>query len=347
MKRYLGSLFATVFLIFTSYAYSTVNIKTGVNISWSDNVFNLSDSDKEKFEEGNNKFDFIETSDDLKPEIYFDAEYKFDKKSPFRCFSPFGGISYVAYAKNTDKSKFSSDIGLKWEKRKLSLAVSYAYNPKIYTRNYIDKDGSGKSEKYEYEKNIYDFKCEYRILKNDYLIGGINFQQEYYNKYFTEYDGNALTYKIGWKHSFPLLYLKFIYNLKVFDCDKFDEKFAAENNIDNQKDSSYESNKYVVALRMKKIKTGSFLQIRPVLSCSFDQRFYQTDNLDIIHREREDNKVTTNISNTFYLSGKLSCKVFYKNVYRKTDSDFYEDISDIKDYSENEIGINFEYKMKL
>ncbi len=331
MKRLL---ILTLLLLSMSIALAEISMTFSNQVSYSDNVFQLSEDDLDEHDAASD-FNYIETSDDLinsaKLSIYSrtqigKARYDFYVRG-----------SYDYYLKNNDKSKASVSTGFGLNTRNFDSSIMYGYYPGNYVRKYRDKDGSQEYEKFEYDKNLYKLDAEYRFTRKAYLLGYLKYEQYYHNEYFTEYDGDAITPGLGLKYSFAELYLEGWYYYRVYETH---DDILPDDEISDQ---SYESNIYNARIRMKKIKTKRF-DYRPVFDFEYEKRYY--DGWDKYHNGREDDTITINPWVKFYLADYLNITLDYTSKIRNVSSES-QSVEDSKTYQENEMSVTFEVPLKF
>jgi hypothetical protein len=333
-------------ILFFSCIDAQVNIRFGISTKYTDNVFNLSSQDIDKFDEGNNAFSYIETRDDL----IINSFFRISKDLKLKRFklSPFLSINQHSFLENNLKSNTSFKLGFnKKILKKINLKFSYTYYPKIFVRKYIDQDGTKEYENYQYDKQKIDFNGFYKINGKNFILFDISLSQFYYNKYFTEYDGNKSSFGLGIKHSFKPFYLKIKYNYTKFIGN--DLILTPENYTGYVRDPRYESNLYTLKIQSKKIKNifPNYLEIK--LSSTFEQRYFTTDlyeTLDPIHSGRKDKILILGFEIEYNLLNNTNIFLDLSNASRKVCAS-YENLSNIKNYKLNEASLGFKYSFSL
>lgn len=333
-------------MIFSTFIYAKTNISFGVSTKYTDNPYHLSSQDIDKFNDGDNAFSYIETKDDLIINSYFNVSGKLKFKD-FK-ISPFFSVHQHNFIENNLKSTTSFKIGIsKKYLDKLSMTYSYSYYPKIFVRKYIDHDGTGKYEDYQYDKQKYAINGFYKINGKNFILFDASFAQLYYNKYFTEYDGNKLSGGLGFKHSFKPFYLKMKYSYVKFKGN--DSILSPESYSGYVRDPQYESNIYSLKIQSKKIKKLFPKYLRIKASASFEQRYFTTDlyeSLDPIHSGRKDKILNLGFGIEYNLLNNTNIFLDVTNTSRKV-SATYENLSNIKDYNLNGISLGFKYSFSL
>ncbi len=323
-----------VLLLSLTIALAEISMTFTNEVSYSDNVFQLSDDDLDQHDAGQD-FDYIETSDDLINKAKLSI-YSRNQVGKVR-YDFYVRGTYDQYLKNNDKSKPSISTGFGLNTRSFDTSIMYGYYPGNYVRKYKDKDGTQNYEKFEYDKNLYKLDAEYRFTRKAYLLAYLKFEQYHHNEYFTEYDGDAITPGIGLKYSFSELYLEGWYYYRVYETH---DEILPDDEISDQ---SYESNIYSASIRMKKIKGKNF-DYRPVFDFEYEKRYY--DGWDKYHNGREDDTITINPWIKVYLTDYLNITLDYTSKIRNVSSES-QSVEDSKTYQENEMSITFEVPIKF
>ncbi len=326
--------------------FAEFTISADSDFEYTDNVFQLSSKDKGRFDRGESAFDFIETRDDfiMRPSVSFGYNYQ---GKGFTLEPSISG-TYEHYYNNTDKStynmlvKMSSEIRLSKDYR-LTLAGSYGYYPENWLRDYLD-DETDAYQKFEYDKNMYKFEPYLKMWRKFFIMPYFKYEQYYYNEYFTEYDGDAMTTGLGLKYAFNTFYMKVYYHFRDYECDSNPEGAV---DSDDAGDASYESNIYFVEFENKRVAISRHRYIRPFFSFRYEQRYYQTEVYDKFHSGREDSKYTVKFGSDFYLFDNWEFKLSYTHIYRKAESDVYENLNDYKEYQEDRFTLGVKYNFDL
>jgi hypothetical protein len=291
-------------------------LSLGTDLGYDTNVFALSDSDIDKFDDGNTNFSFAESSDDMiiSPSAKLSHDWKWRRIT----FTPSVQGDYTLYTSNSDKSKWSALTAIEGQYRKWDAKVWYGYYPENYVRDYKDRDGSGANEPYKYDKDLFKGRVQYDVLKHDTAALSGKYEIYRYNEYFTEYDGEAITLGGEWTHSFPGFYLTGGYQYRTYDCNEL----SAQQIEDDLGDGSYESNLYSVELQNKKIRIAHRKYIRPGISFDFEDRYYQTNRQDAAHADRHDRKYTLTAQCSFLMMQHTEWVLAFTQTRRDADSDY-------------------------
>lgn len=314
------------------------SLQTGTDATYTDNAFQLSDHDLDRFDDDNSALSYIETSDDFILKPYLKAMY--DTKWAGLQISPSMKGQWQQYCSNTDKSKYYLLSSIDFSKKQWDLNLTYGYYPNNYLRQYKDTDGTGSLEKYEYDKNLYKAEVGYSPITKIKLMGYYKYEQYYYNEYWKEYDGDATTIGAGVRFSLPAWYLTGWYYYRDLTTDGTPSSSAEE----ASSDASYESNLYSFTLQAKKIYLNKKQAIRPTFSFDIDQRYYQGN--DSFHAGREDMTYTLGAGVTYYVTRNLDISLDYSHLFRNVSSD-NSTVALYKEYTENQITVGANYQMSF
>jgi hypothetical protein len=212
----------------------------------------------------------------------------------------------------------------------------YGYYPHNYLRTY--------DEDYTYDKNMYKLDGSYRIFRKDWVQLYGKYEQYCHNKYYTKYDGDAITTGIGWRHSFQTFYLKAMYYYRTYNCD-------GETNLDEggeESSADYDADIFELNFNNKKVEIARNRYIRPYINFSFEHRCYQTnDYTDDTHAGREDKKYNVAFGSEFLLWKDIELTAEYNHVYRKVSSSVNSNLPNKKDYIANELSLGVRYSFSL
>ncbi|MCD4828709.1 MAG: hypothetical protein K8R90_04665 [Candidatus Cloacimonetes bacterium] len=343
MTRYAIMTILAVLLAATLHA--VWEIDTGAGFAYTDNVFNLSDKDINRFDAGEDYFDWAETTDDFLVNAWLRGRMR-AQVGDWR-ISPMVKGGYDYYASNTDKSTTSLLTGLELDWRKLAVNVYYGYYPDTWLRNYIDVcSATDAIVKFSYDKNMFKLDANYRIFRRDWVYLYGKFEQYYHNEHFTEYDADAVTLGIGWRHSFQTFYFKMFYYFRNYECG--DPPPTGAIDADEFSVAGYEADIIEMSFRNKKVEIARNRYIRPFIDFKYEKRGYQTVNAeDKYHAGREDSKYNVTFGTAFYLWPDIELTAEYDHVYRKVSSSVKPDIGTYKDYITNQFSLGISYTFSL
>ena len=308
----------------------------GAGMTYTENAFQLSTFDLDRNEEGHPDLDFVKSADDVILNMRINGSYQTQWR--WWKIQPSLQLNGSQYVLNTSKQRANALAGIKISRQLGNFGIYYGYYPDIYIRNYKDTDGTGESERYSYDRNHYRADLRIRPFRTGMAFLQYRKDVYYYNKYFTEYDGDIDTWIGGWQQNFPTFYLDASYSYRVYETEQGYD-------FDNPEDASYESNVYNFGILIKKMELDSrypTLKWRPELDLRFEQRYYQGG--DSWHRNRTDNINTTTAKLHFYPGDRWNISLDYSHIFRNVDAP-YSSVRKYKEYSENRFGINAGFRL--
>jgi len=303
-----------------------------LNTTYTDNVFQLSDYDLDRFEANHPYLEFAKSTDDLTMHTQIDLAY------PLRYrwwkFTPSVTATLSQNVANQDCYRRDFGSRLKIERYYWNATLQYAYHPNIYVRHYVDSDGSGKPEKYAYERDLYRADIQIKPISKTTVKFSGQFENRYLNEYWTEDDAELMTIGAGLRYRFSTFTLDADYSFRTSD----------NVNKTESRDASYESDRYEFGFRTAHItlhdKKGLRINWYPALDLSYEERFYQ--GKDTWYGGREDNIYSTNASLNFVLNQNININLDYTHLFRNVDSP-NGTVVQLKEYTENQIGFGLKY----
>lgn len=261
--------FALFLIVLSTGLSAQAQIDISLGTTYSDNAFQLSEYDLQRFNENHPNLAYVDTSDDLNlaagVTVAYPVRYRWWKFTPSVTAKVSQNIS------NEDKYRSDALMRVRVDRYYWNFTALYGYYPYNYVRSYIDSDGTGKLEKYGYERNLYRGDLSLKPLKNTTVHLSARYDEYFYNQYWTEFDGNATTWIIGLRHSFPAFSLSGEYEYRIFD-----------NTNHSDEDSSYESNIYIGELALKSMPLSENKPDGPAwhpsLALSYEQRYFQSND---------------------------------------------------------------------
>ncbi|PKN80199.1 MAG: hypothetical protein CVU48_02840 [Candidatus Cloacimonetes bacterium HGW-Cloacimonetes-1] len=312
-------------------AYGQISGSITTTAEFSDNVFQLSAYDFDRYDHNHPYLAYVTTTDDVTMGTNINLAYPMHYK--WWLIEPSIDANLSHNLSNSEKYRRDVSTRLKIKRYKWDASLRYAYAPHIYVRDYKDSDGTHALEDYSYERNQYRADLNIRPLKKGTALFTVRYEELYYNQYWKEYDGNSLTYGIGWNQDLPVFSLRGMYYYRVFDNDVIDD------------DSSYESNKYDIGMKLQRMPLSDLdpngITWRPALSLSYEERFYQ--GLDSWYGGRIDMITTTNAGIDVFISDSWKFMLDYSHIFRNVDSP-NSSVLRLKEYSENRLGAAVEYQ---
>lgn len=324
-----------LFLISFTLAHAQLEGEITLGATYSDNLFQFSDSDLSRWENGSNGLAWAKTTDDLNLTTTIDLAYPI----PYRwwTFTPSVTGTISQTVKNTDKYRSDTILRFRADRHYWSASVLYGYYPHIYYRNYSDSDGTGNPEKYCYERNLYRADVILRPISKLSAFGNIRYEDLYYNEYFTESDGNRLTTEFGARYSFPSFTLQGSYAYRSYDNSGY--KDMADD------DGSYDSNIYRGVMRLKPMplsgESTSRQSWQPYLELSKEDRFYQGNSAWFGGREYAIYNTKAGLNIKLHPDWNLSLD--YLHIFRNVESP-NESVLRLKEFNENRLSAAVSYK---
>jgi len=332
-----------LFLLYINYNYANIDLKFRYIIEYDSNIFSLSDYDYNSFKKGRS-FQYIDTTDDLKQKF----EVRLNKRTNINdiVFSPYASFSFINFMNNTNKNSWNLLIGANNQWDQFTLNGVYGYYPENYLRKYIDTDGTLANEKFSYQKMLWRVSSSYR--HNNYVIPLFYGKYEYYhyNEYFTEYDGPAWTFGLGWRLLMKTINTDMMYYYRTYNPTSNQE--SIQNIISNIKDGSYESNIYELKIRTKKFYS-TLLDYRIFTNLKLEDRYYQSRiplPIDPYHTNRNDKITTINFGSDLWLAKDFNIKIDYVYRVRNCSSD-NPSVKRDKDYDKYQISTMLEYNFNI
>ncbi len=310
-----------------------IDASLSVDAVYSDNVFNLSDYDLQRFEQEHPNLDFVKTTDDLSLKAKVDLAYTFRYK--WYQIEPSITASFAQNVSNTEKWNRDVLARLAIIRYYWDFKLLYGYYPHRYVRDYVDTDGSGQLEHYSYARNLYRTEFNFKPLDKTTIKANFRYEELFYNSFWTQFDGDAKTTGLGIRQNFPIFVLDAMYEYRIFD-----------NWQKQPEDASYESNKYSASVRLKDMPLDSSKKTSPLwsptLSLSFEERFF--GGKDLQHAFRIDKIYSTQAGLRFKINKKLNLTLDYSHHLRNIDTP-NASVRRLKPYSENQIAAGVKYKL--
>ncbi|HOE90448.1 MAG TPA: hypothetical protein PKZ69_02685 [Candidatus Cloacimonadota bacterium] len=331
-------------LVFGCTILLAQNLSIDYQLSYTDNAFSLSKQDLDKFD-ANQGFSYIETSDDIIQTINLRFSNSYRNKD-YR-ITPAISLTNDVYLNNSDKNKLNLLAGFNSRVYKTFIDFRYGWYPNNYTQKYLDTDGTNKYEKFEYDKNLYKLTVKYPITKRlDVELYG-KYEGYYHNKYFTEYDGDALTTGLGLFSKYQPGTLSVFYYFKQFDNNS--DNAYNQRIIDTERDCSYDSDAFEVEYTFPRLYTN-YVDYSPFLGFRIENSIYQSKHSlesDPIHASREDTVIKVNAGTTIYVFKNINFKLDAIQAFRRVSSN-NENLKRLKNYDKLQIcaGVNYLFDFK-
>ena len=337
-SRYLSVAIILCSLLSALYAHTYIDLS--LTTRYDSNVFLLSDSDFQLFDT-ERAFEYIVTSDDLINRVDIRLSHAF-RHNNIR-YTAFIRPTYTSFLQNSDKNNFSLLTGVNARWNRLSVNTAYGYYPYTYLRKYIDTDGTGENEKFEFARMMWRVSSWYR--HNNLIIPRAELRAEvfHHNQYFTEYDGLALTTGLGWRFLTDYVDIDLMYFYRTFNTSSGNERIQYI--IDHEKDGSHDSNIYEVQFRTKR-HYHTITDYRLYLGARYEDRFYQSTIPLSLHRGRHDKTTTVNLGADLWFARDLSFNLDFQYRFRNVNSDVASVVR-TKEYTRYQISSSIEWRFDL
>lgn len=299
--------------------------------TYSDNVFQLSESDLQRFDAEAANLDFIRTTDDLNLALRIDLAYPLNYK--WWKFTPSVTANLSQNVSNTDKQRRDALLRFRVDRYYWNITALYGFYPFNYVRDYVDSDGSAALENYSYERNLWRGDLNLKPLKATTIQFHGRYEEYFYNQYWTEFDGNATTLGIGARHAFPLFSVGGMYLWRAFD-----------NSSAQTRDCSYESDIFSGDLRLVSMPLSDAhpkgAAWYPALALSYEERFFQS--ADQWYGGRIYKIYNTQAALNFQIDPRWNLSLDYSHTFRNIESPV-ESVLRSKEYSENKVAATVKY----
>jgi len=335
-----------------------LDIDFGISTFYDDNILKYSQKYLDRFMNNEDQGRFhINTYDDVivSPSLDIEVTYRLFGKME----SKFDvSADYSKYLNNDINSWSNFGVGFRqYITKRLNFALSYDYIPDFYIRHFRDDDWTdvyGYVEKaftpYYFSKENYGLWGEYTFFKDTRVRLYYMLSKYYHNKHYTEYDSDNNLFRIKIQQELHKNFdLEATYQFVTSDAKGYDQPGERKETSDDG-DATFVEDGFIVGLvwKMPRIKKRYHsLEFETIIY----NRYYQTDkspDIDDMHSGRVDNNLRLYL--TYYLSvtSDFKFKAFYKWYYRDsgTTSDINNEfVSDEKDYTQNQVGIELIYKI--
>ncbi|MCK5050700.1 MAG: hypothetical protein KAS53_03090 [Candidatus Cloacimonetes bacterium] len=318
--------------------YSNITLET----KYSSNILNLSQSDLDRFESGNepNKFS-LETSDDLITSAKVELNLKHRLIAGHTQINRIA-VKYNKFLKNDFEDNYYVEYALKqYLSKKLNFGMYYYYHPEIYVNRYDSVlDNENVFRDFTYSKNNYIGKVNYTLNPKYQFNYKFAFSQLFYNEYFTEYDAENIENGLGIRIT-PASWIRIntSYAYKYSNA-KAEDAFINPQLVAIIKDASYQADIFDLSLYFPAVIS---LYSKPVnfnLGAKYEHLYFQAENqLDEYHYGRDDKIVTFDTDAKYKINDNISLEYYYKYKFRNTGSPYTNVVTD-KEYNLYETGIS-------
>ena len=325
-------------------------IKFQLTTSYDDNILRYSERDIDRFV-NNSEYNpsLMTTYDDWKNDFrlkfYFYGPRMFGNRLRLYYFGKFSSYFRNPF-NNYNNHTFMAYQGIG---ERVEVHFLYFYMPEYYLREYRDRD-TGEFHSAEFENHQARPGVSVKITDRLEATFQAEYEQLYYNGWFTEYDAESWFYEgevdldLGRNWDISLGY-----GFKVSDNAGYHSsqlRFAdPEVEVDSEfGDSSYEADIYQATVRYRFRKLwGENTDIS--LNYKLRRRYYTTDNsleIDPFHAGRMDNRHRIIFTVSRDITPDLLAEIEYTHEWRNTDSGVIL-VEDIKDFRQNVIALSLTF----
>lgn len=330
---------------------------TGVRLEWAanydDNILRYSENDIDKFVEGTEvNSSLLSSYDDwnneLRVKLYGDVSVKGVEPIKFRYFgkiSSFYRNSFNNYGTHTFIADFTATD-------KVGFGLRYFYMPDYYLREYRDKD-TDSYQSCTFDDHQAGVNIDYKIDKTIQISIIGQYEEIYYNGYFTEYDSELLSIsgEID-KRVTHNLRCSFLAGMTSADNVGYVPiSSAAQSNYFTEDteygDGSYKEEIFQGEIRYrfrKLLGQDTWMGIQYKLR----HRIYTTNNAlssDPFHAGRMDDRHRLVISADRKLMNRLDGFLNYTYEWRNSESD-NPSVAKVKNFRQNVMTLGLEYSFK-
>ncbi len=329
---------------------SPTDLKFELTSKYNDNILRYSPRDIDRFLNRTEYYTsklttYDDWNNDFRVKFYFRGPKLFEY--PLR-FKYFGKFSH--FMRNPLKNYGNHTLLISQRVSKaLEFDFRYFYMPYYYLREYCDRDFNSPQSCY-FSDHKARIGFDYKLNNMTRITLRTQYEQIYFNQYFTEYDSEIWSYEAEIYHKFTWDFRIIIYG-----------GFALSNNVgfSNSRligessefledaeygDSSYREELYQTEIRYRirnLLKEDTWFSLQYKLR----HRIYTTDNSlanDPFHAGRLDDRHRIVFSIRRPITAKIDVALSYTREWRRTQSD-YQTVIDIKNFDQNVMGISLTY----
>jgi hypothetical protein len=326
-----------IILIIPLFSYALAHRITVTN-SYESNILALSDETRDEFSEQQNPEKFkIDSLDDWITSAGLLLEYKHYIKKHTQLIR-FSG-NYEKYWNNSIKDNGYMGISVKqYFSRTFNIALYYYYYPEIYVNHYRSVLESSEYREFTYAKNSFFTIWSLKLTKTIEMRYRFDFDQLFYNEYFTEYDADNFTnaLEIRWRAASHFL-LTASYDYKMSRANGVDA--YKNSSITDLKDPSYNRNSYQLGFLFRDVIADIDVQ----LDFSYQEKYYDSSLPENTYHYGRDEfykrakiSFSKNLSKQFRLQPEFECQL------RDVRSPFSQVVSD-KEFDNYKIGFQISY----
>jgi len=320
--------------------------------SYDDNILRYSSRDIERFQ---NRREYYPSKLSTYDDWQNDFRLKFYFAGPKALNSPpeiwyFGKFSQYCNNPFNNYSTHTLIINQKLSKS-FSLKLRYFYMPDFYLREYKDRD-LNQYHSCRFDDHQAGAGLNFRWNQRIELSLFAEFEQIYYNKYFTEYDSELWSGNAGINYRFNPDW-RFLLDLGYTQSDNIGYKSlisaggVTPNEDTEYGDSSYDEEIYQAEIRYRKRNLFGGKDVWFSLQYKLRHRIYTTDNhllADPYHSSRSDDRQRIIFTLSRKLTAKLEGAFSYTREWRITHSD-YAPVEEVKNFTQDIFSLDLTYSI--
>jgi hypothetical protein len=336
------------------------NMSLSLSSVYDNNVLRNSEKYLQRFRDNEDEGRFhINRYDDLI--MQYEARISYSEKIFGKRSSIFSvSADHNSFSYNSVKTWSNLSIGLQqFISAPTSFNISYSYLPDYYIKHYRDFDWINvlgytpeTFKPMSFSKNDFSFWLQHNFISATRARIYFSYMKYYYNQHFTEYDSDNLLYGLRLFHSFNKnITADAGYRYITSDAKGYDSPGETKI-ISDDGDASYNEHTYYAGVEIQLPKAFN-LKNNLGLSAQYSLRNYTTHKTgeeDRVHSGRFDNYYSFTIAYNIAVVKNISLSAFFRRVSRNSDTDISansEYLSDEKDYSQNLLGLSFQYKFNF
>ena len=241
-----------------------------------------------------------------------------------------------------------------------SFLFSYSFIPNFYVRHFYDDDWTyyygfvpESFQPYDFSKDDYSFWVQqYLWNRNTRVRGYFSYSKYLYNEHYTEFDSDDYLYGIRvYQKITKKLSVNLGYKYSISDAKGFDQPNETRQTSDDSDATNYE-HIYIAGIEFKLPDVFS-LDNDLSFTAQYQEQFFTTKHfleLDPLHSGRYDYNYRFYFNYNLDLFNNFSLTSFFTWMSRKSSTSAKtnrELVSDEKDYSQYQVGMKFNYKIKF
>jgi hypothetical protein len=329
-------LFFSLFLI--PFILQGLLERISLNNYYESNILSLSEYLKDEFSDNQNPAKYeINSIDDWITSASFSLQYRHFIRKHTQIIR-FNG-TYNKFWNNSIKDNGYMGISVRqFFNKQFNIAVFYYYYPELYVAHYRSVLDQSQYRSFTYARNNFFTIWSLKLSKRFELRYRFDFDQLFYNKYFTEYDAENVTNKLDgrWQISSAIRF-NAAYSYRISHAKA--ENAYQNSSITDYKDPSYNLNSYEIGLLFPKLLIDIDLQI----GFWYDEKFYKSlfsDNT--YHYSRDEFSKKFQLSLTKEITKHWQLQPSFDYLIRTVRSPYQVVVRD-KEFTNYKIGLQIHY----